>query len=257
LARNPLRLIPRNYSCLGISQLWYQQLIPFILNKEIMKKFLIGSLSAIVLTAGVIYAADHIDAPAVTGTGNKSLGNDITDVYAFQSPADNTKMVFVLNTQGLMSPAVSGAAVFPSNTMYEINIDNTGDNVEDMVIQALVQNGKLRVYGPVAVGTPGTTSMVRTGGTFTEVAVTAYGAASPSIGTSSNGVKVFAGPRDDPFFFDLTRFKEIIAGTQTGFRNPGVDAFAGTNVMSIVVEVPKSTLGGASTINVWGETKTK
>jgi hypothetical protein len=222
-----------------------------------MKKFLIGSLSAIVLTAGVIYAADHIDAPAVTGTGNKSLGNDITDVYAFQSPADNTKMVFVLNTQGLMSPAVSGAAVFPSNTMYEINIDNTGDNVEDLVIQALVQNGKLRVYGPVAVGTPGTTSMVRTAGASTEVAVTAYGAASPSIGTSSSGVKVFAGPRDDPFFFDLTRFKEIIAGTQTGFRNPGVDAFAGTNVMSIVVEVPKSTLGGASTINVWGETKTK
>ena len=221
-----------------------------------MKKFLIGGLSAIVLTAGVIYAADHIDAPAVTGTGNKSLGNDITDIYAFQSPADNSKMVFVLNTQGLMSPAVSGTAVFPSNTMYEINIDNTGDNVEDLVIQALVQNGKLRVYGPVAVGTPGTTSMVRTGGPSVEAAVTAYGA-TPSIGTSSNGTKVFAGPRDDPFFFDLTRFKEIIGGTQTGFRNPGVDAFAGTNVMSIVVEVPKSTLGSASTINVWGETKTK
>jgi hypothetical protein len=222
-----------------------------------MKKFLIGGLSAIVLTAGVMYAADHIDAPAVTGTGNKSLGNDITDVYAFQSPADNSKMVFVMNTQGLMSPAVSGAAVFPSNTMYEINIDNTGDNVEDLVIQCLVQNGKLRVYGPVAVGTPGTTSMVKTGGSSTEVAVTAYGAASPSIGISSNGTKVFAGPRDDPFFFDLTRFKEIIGGTQTGFRNPGVDAFAGTNVMSIVVEVPKSTLGSAATINVWGETKTK
>jgi len=141
-----------------------------------MKKFLIGGLSAIVLTAGVIYAADHIDAPAVTGTGNKSLGNDITDVYAFQSPADNSKMVFVLNTQGLMSPAVTGAAVFPSNTMYEINIDNTGDNVEDLVIQALVQNGKVRVYGPVAVGTPGTVSMVRTSGPSTEAAVTAYGA---------------------------------------------------------------------------------
>lgn len=222
-----------------------------------MKKFLIGGLSAIVLTAGIIYAADHIDAPAVTGTGNKSLANDITDIYAFQSTADNSKMVFVINTQGLLSPAASGAAVFPSNTMYEINIDNTGDNVEDLVIQALVQNGKLRVYGPVAVGTPGTTSMVRTSGPSTEVAVTAYGAASPSIGTSSNGTKVFAGPRDDPFFFDLTRFKEIIAGTQTGFRNPGVDAFAGTNVMSIVVEVPKTTLGGASTINVWGETKSK
>lgn len=221
-----------------------------------MKKILIGGLSAIVLTAGVIFAADHIDAPAVTGTGNKSLAPDITDIYAFQSPSDNTKMVFVMNTQGLLSPATTGGATFPSNTMYEFNIDNTGDNVEDLVIQCLVQNGKLRVYGPVAVGTPGATSTVKTSGPTTEAAVTAYGA-TPSIGTSSTGTKVFAGPRDDPFFFDLARFKEIIAGTQTGFRSPGIDAFAGTNVMSIVVEVPKSTLGSAATLNVWGETKSK
>jgi hypothetical protein len=77
------------------------------------------------------------------------------------------------------------------------------------------------------------------------------------IGSNASGIKVFAGPRDDPFFFDLVRFKDIIGGTQTGFRNPGVDTFAGTNVMSIVVEVPKSMLGSAAAINVWGETKTK
>ena len=219
-------------------------------------KILPGSLIGIAVLGGVIFAADHIDAPAVTGPGSTSPANDITDVYAFQSPADNNKMVFVLNTQGLLSPAASAAAAFSKNVMYEINIDNTGDNVEDLVVQCLVQNGKMRVYGPVAVGTPGTTSTVKTSGPLTEVAVTAYGAASPAIG-SSNGINTFAGPRDDPFFFDLVRFKEIIAGTQTGFRNPGVDAFAGTNVMSIVVEIPKSLLGSAATINVWGETKSK
>jgi hypothetical protein len=53
------------------------------------------------------------------------------------------------------------------------------------------------------------------------------------------------------------RFKEIIAGTQTSFRSPGVDTFAGTNIMAIVVEVPKTLLGGEGTINVWAETKTK
>jgi hypothetical protein len=220
-------------------------------------KILTGSLLAIVLVAGVLFAADHIDAPAVTGTGNTSPANDITDIYAFQSPADNSKMVFVLNTQGLMSPAVSATATFPSNVMYELNIDNTGDNVEDLVIQGLIQNGKLRIYGPVAVGTPGTTSTVRTDGPVTEVAVTGYGSGTPAIGSNANGIKVFAGPRDDPFFFDLARFKEIIAGTQSSFRSPGVDAFAGTNVMSIVVEVPKTLLGSAATINVWGETKSK
>lgn len=220
-------------------------------------KLLTGILVGVAIAGGVIFAADHIDAPAVTGPGSTSPGNDITDIYAFQSPADNTKMVFALNTQGLLSPGASAMATFPSGVMYEINIDNTGDNVEDLVIQCLVQNGKMRVYGPVAPGTTGTTSMVKTNGPVTEVAVTAYAAAAPTVATNSNGIKVFAGPRDDPFFFDLVRFKEILAGTQTAFRNPGVDSFAGTNVMSIVVEVPKTLLGTAATINVWGETKTK
>lgn len=221
------------------------------------KKLLLGGLLSAVLIGGIIIAADHIDAPAVTGPGSSSRGNDITDIYAFQSPSDNSKMVFVINTQGLLSPSSTAAASFPSNVLYEFNIDNTGDNVEDLVIQCLVQNGKMRVYGPVAVGTPGTTSTIRTNGPVTEVSVTPYGATSPLTATNANGTRIFAGPRDDPFFFDLVRYNEILAGTQTSFRNPGVDTFAGTNVMSIVVEVPKSLLGTASTINVWAESKSK
>ena len=219
-------------------------------------KILVGGMAFIAMLGSVLLAADHIDAPAVTGPGNSSPGNDITDIYAFQSPADNSKMVFVLNTQGLLAPAATAAAVFPANVLYEFNIDNTGDNIEDLVIQCLVQKGKMKVFGPVAPGTPGSVSTIKTIGPVTEVNVTSYNAGTPNIGTV-NGIRVFAGPRDDPFFFDLSRFKEITAGTQSGFRNPGVDAFAGTNVMSIVVEVPKALLGAASTINVWGETKSK
>jgi hypothetical protein len=219
-------------------------------------KFLVGGLAAIAIFGSILLAADHIDAPAVTGPNNSSPGNDITDIYAFQSPADNSKMVFVLNTQGLLTPSATGVANFPANVLYEFNIDNTGDNIEDMVIQCLVQKGKMKVFGPVAVTTPGAVSTILTMGPVAEVKVTPYNGSSPNIGTA-NGIRVFAGPRDDPFFFDLSRFKEIIAGTQGGFRNPGVDAFAGTNVMSIVVEVPKAMLGSATTINVWGETKSK
>lgn len=220
------------------------------------KKFLWTGMLGLLAVGGILFAADHIDAPAVTGPSSSSLGTDITDIYAFQSPADNSKMVFVINTQGLLSPAATSSASFPSNVMYEMNIDNTGDNVEDLVIQCLVKNNKLRVYGPVAPSTPGLNSTVMTSGTLTETDVTAYGASALNVG-SNNGIRVFAGPRDDPFFFDLVRFKEILAGTQTGFRSPGVDAFAGTNVMSIVVEVPKNLLGSAATLNVWAESKTK
>src|ERR1043166_2549546 len=157
-------------------------------------RILLGVLLGVGTLAGALFAADHIDAPAVTGPGNVSLGTDITDIYAFQSPADNSKMVFVMNTQGLLSPSASMTASFPSNVMYEFNIDNTGDKVEDLVIQCLVQNGKLRVYGPVAPGTTGTTSTVRTSGPSTETTVTAYGAGSPVVGTNANGIRVFAGP---------------------------------------------------------------
>jgi hypothetical protein len=71
-------------------------------------------------------------------------------------------------------------------------------------------------------------------------------------------MKLFAGPRDDPFFFDLDQFKAILAGTASGFNNPGKDTFAGTNVLSVVVEVPKSLLHASSgKINVWLTTKKK
>lgn len=218
------------------------------------KNVLLSGLMALLVVGG-IYASDHIDAPAVTNAG-MSTENDIADVYAFQNPTDNSKMVFVLTWQGLMSPAKTATATIPNNQLFEFNIDNTGDNVEDLVIQAKVQDGKFRVYGPVAPAAPGLNSTIVTSGQMVEGTVSAYNAP-PGIATNSAGIKAFIGPRDDPFFFDISRFKEILAGTQTSFRNPGVDTFAGTNVLALVVEVPKSMLGSANSINVWGEIKSK
>lgn len=206
-----------------------------------------------VITAGIIYAADHIDSPNVTGKST-----DITDVYVFQ--CENGKgLAFVANTQGLLSPSATGAAKFDENTLLEFNIDNSGDNIEDLVIQCKYDaaTNSMLVYGPTAPSEKGTRSKLEgkiTGG----VLVTPYGA-DPITFTSPSGIKVFAGPRDDPFFFDLNQFKKIIAGTATGFLPAGSasDAFAGTNVLSVVVEVPKTMLGGSGKLNVWLETKKK
>jgi hypothetical protein len=221
------------------------------------RKLLFGSAFVLLLAGGVLVAADHIDAPAVTGAGSSSLEPDITDIYAFQSPADNSKMVLVMNWQGLMSPSTTASTTISNNLLLEFNIDNTGDNVEDLVIQAKFQGGKFRVYGPVSPAATGTSSMIAVNGTMLEGSVTPYSSGTPNVASNSSGMKAFAGPRDDPFFFDIVRFREILAGTQSAFRTPGIDAFAGTNVMSLVVEVPKSMLGSSATINVWGESKTK
>lgn len=206
-------------------------------------------VAATLITGSIVFAADHIDSPAVT-----NAKTDITDVYVFRAQ-DPNNLVFVANTQGLLAPAATNAAKFDPNTLIEFNIDNNNDNVEDLVIQCIFDNGNMKVYGPIAPSAAGTRSKLE-GNPTVEVAVTAYGAA-PIIGNGT-GMKLFAGPRDDPFFFDLNQFKAILAGTAAGFNNPGTDAFAGTNVLSVVVEVPKTMLNASSgKINVWLETKKK
>lgn len=207
------------------------------------------SLSLVAITGLLLVAADHIDSPGVSNTGN-----DITDVYAFQG-ADSNNLVFVVNTNGLLSPGTTGAATFKENVLTEINIDNNGDNVEDLVIQAIKRDSKMYFFGPVAPGTPGTSSKIKTANAAGSVEISQYGSA--AITSTSGGMKFFAGPRDDPFFFDLGQFQAILGGSASGFNSPGSDTFAGTNVLSTVVEVPKSMLGTSASINVWAETKQK
>ncbi len=87
------------------------------------------------------------------------------------------------------------------------------------------------------------------------VDITAY-SESAKIQTT-NGISLFAGPRDDPFFMDFAQYGAIISGNAGGFNDPGADTFEGTNVLSIVVEVPKSLLGSNDVINTWVEAKQK
>jgi hypothetical protein len=223
-----------------------------------MKKIILSVGALLAFACGVyVIAADHIDTAVLTG-----VAEDVTDVYAFQSPANNSNMVLVCNTNGLISPANSTSASFSSNTMFEFNIDNNGDNVEDLVIQCTFENGKMMAYGPIKPSETGTMSTLMSAAPKSEVSIVNY--ADSKVGvipntTSPNGLKLFAGLRDDPFFFDLTQYQKVVGGTATGFNNPGMDTFAGTNVSSIIVELPKSLLNppANNTINVWVESKKK
>jgi len=209
-----------------------------------------GFYIIIMLLVSAIIAADHIDAPAVSGgTG------DITDFYAFQGE-DANNIVFVANVQGLLSPSATQTAAFDESILVEFNIDTTGDAIEDLVIQAIPRDGKMYFFGPFVPDTPGLDSTIYTEGIQTAVDITPYNS-SALIVENSAGMKYFAGPRDDPFFMDFARYTEIIGGMATSFNDPGSDTFAGSNVMSIVVEVPKSRIGSSGTINTWVEAKSK
>lgn len=213
------------------------------------KKILLGILGASIIAAGIVIAADHADTPALTGKTT-----DITDVYAFQGQ-NTSNMTFVINTQGLLAPGATAAAKFDDNTMIELNIDNNADNIEDLVVQCVFNNNIMYVYGPIKPSVTGARSKVE-GGQTINVAVTPYG--QNAIIASRNGFMAFAGPRDDPFFFDLDQYKRILGGMATSFNNPGNDTFKGTNVLSIVLEFPKSLLDASNgKVNIWAEAKRK
>ena len=216
------------------------------------RKFAVAILCAVLIAGGIVYASDHMDAPAVKGQPT-----DITDLYVFEGKNTND-LVFVGNSQGLLAPSATAAATFNPGTLIQFKIDNNGDNIEDMVIQAIYKDGQVNFFGLGRPAATGTRNKIEESDFLGSVRVTPYGAHSPIVAMGSYGIRLFAGPRDDPFFFDLDQFHKITGGMATGFSNPGTDTFAGTNVLSIVVEVPKSVLHAEKgKINVWMTTSTE
>jgi hypothetical protein len=223
-----------------------------------MKKPKLVAIVGLLTIGVVLMAADHLDAMAVAGTTA-----DITDFYAFEGAnPDNT--VFVANVQSSLAPA-GNDATFDENVLVEINIDNDGDLIEDLIIQAIPRDGTMYFFGPYLPSTTGLNSTIDDTTVLQgQVAITTN--ATP-ITANANGISYFAGPREDPFFFDFSQFNAVIGGMAPGgFNNPGNDDFDGTNVLSIVVEVPNSLLGGTfshpagtgvQVFNTWVEAKRK
>ena len=212
-------------------------------------------------------AADHLDAPGLTPPGG-SVQTDITDIYAFRSPAHANRTVLVLNVNGVASPGESApgpdrpfAQAIPrvhesSAVTYNLNVDNDGDGRADVVIGA-------RFGAPRDDGAQRLRVRV-TGAKNGEGKIQLNGWSTPFGGTpviNRRGViSVFAGRRDDPFFFDLPGFLNILGpgsliGCGSPTSHPERDFFAHRNVSSIVVELPSGLLtDGSPNIGVWGST---
>jgi hypothetical protein len=209
-------------------------------------------------------ASDHQD----TADVELNPSQDLTDFYAFPgATADRT--VLVLNSWPVITPAQAGVITFDPNLLYQIKVDNTGDAVEDKVIQVTFtgtgSTQQIQVRGPFTPTVTG--AMHNVIGTDAPVIT---GAINTTLGTAS-GVQVYAGVRDDPFFIDLEQFFRILPDrkpvtgtlsqlpstpTASAFRPAGqaVDFLNGFNVLSIVIELPTAmlTAGGNAKIGLWG-----
>lgn len=203
-------------------------------------------LSALVVAGIVLIAADHIDAPSTTGQTA-----DVTDFFAFEPTEGSDNTVFVVDLQTNVLPDLAYGE-FDENVLTEINIDTNNDLVEDLVIQAIPRDGRMYFFGPVAPAQTGLNSTVMTDLPLGDVTISGATAVTE---TTADGVKLFAGPRQDPFFFDFFQFNAVIGGMAPGGFKPAgeaEDTFDGANTLSIVVELPNSMLGSTSGTNALG-----
>jgi len=206
------------------------------------------------------HASDHADTPNIAA----NPGEDISDVFIFPSSSNPNNVVLVMNVHPLINPGSGPSTSFDPNVLYQFKVDNTGDGVEDLVIQAqFTGTGPTQgvaIAGPLRPSTTGNSNVKEKAYATTGTLNTTF--------SPTRGMTVFCGAREDPFFFDLDQFFTIfpdratpITGTPVsnpnapqattfrqapgpGVTNPAVDFLSAHqfNVLSIVIELPRSML---------------
>lgn len=213
-------------------------------------------------------ASSHREAPLIS----QDPVADATDLYAFVSPDAPDTVTLVANYYPMQDPAgFPNYYTFGDDVTYRINIDNNGDAVEDIFYQwnfeteivnpnsFLYQTGTIDSLDSPNLNVRQTYTLSEgRGGVLTEVAsglmtppvnigpksTPNYEAlASAAISEVGDGVKVFAGQRDDPFWVDLGGIGDLLTIRQLpGNAGGGVDDLAGLNVQTLAIQVPVAQL---------------
>lgn len=197
----------------------------------------LATVAALAVSAPLAIAlmgSDHKDGPNATA----DHAADIADLYAWHDAGAGT-LTAVLTFAGF--DAAGQPATYDPNVLYSIHIDRADtsahlDNVADLDIQVRFARNDRGEWGVQVENLPG-----------------AAGPISGKVETTlTDGAKrkVYAGLRDDPFFFDLDGFKATIAkpnADSTLLFDRTHDTFAGFNVTAVVVEMDLNdvTMNGA------------
>jgi hypothetical protein len=236
------------------------------------------ALTAILYNVLPVRSSDHQDSPTVVARP----AADITDVFVYPAGDNPANVVLQMDVSPLLTPATTPQAALDPAVLYQFKIAHgAGAGPEDMAIQ-LQASGTgpaqtVNVYGPF---TPAAGTLSALGPSSGSVAFNSTTAAA-----LTNGMRVFVGPRADPFFFDLFQFFSFLP--DRNYQTPGAapkapfsfkfpapaGAFAacvqGTpsdalstnslNVLSIVIEAPRALIApasGSQMIHLWATTST-
>lgn len=263
----------------------------------------LGSVAAVTALAAAIMLTTAHPARSTDLQDSQTLVNhpaaDITDVYAFPSPTNSSNVVLVMNTNPLIPSGQGPGTAFDPTVLYQFQVGH-GSAVADTVIQFVANVGNtgqsLTMYGPSAPNANATGSVATIVPTTASSTIPYNKATTLTVkdaAGNSGTVQVFAGPRSDPDFFDLSRFYSIFpdrnfqnhqttaqvpapSPSPISFRFPtatanscdvatAVDFFSSGkyNVLSIVIEMPKTMLSNgptstttSSSVNLWATTST-
>jgi hypothetical protein len=249
------------------------------------RTFLKTAVAAAVIAAPLaVFTANHREAP-ITALDRTA---DITDWYSFVSYDDPTKLTMILSVDPLLEPGNGpNYFPFDPEILYEMKVDNDHDADEDVTIQFRFQTeqrnpgvftsmvgGLLGIPPITALDGPGseglgtrqtyTVTAVRGNRTFDLSGGRRLFAVPSNVGPRTmpnyqalydqgiydlgNGIRVFAGTTDDPFYIDLGAFFDSANLRNGGVLSPSEDAnntvnttpddVSGYNVNTIAIEIP-------------------
>jgi hypothetical protein len=236
--------------------------------------FLFVALAGLVTTIVVsrlARAADHQD--GTTALNDPSA--DITDIFAWMPDATHVALVMDI------MPAASTSAQFSNTVKYAFH--TTGQ-----AAYGGAKDPEIDVICTFDNNTPQNVScwIVPAGSTTSTEYVQGNASGASGISSADGALQVFAGVRNDPFFFNLDGFHhavatvDAVAGTlsfdpagcptvptadsqllvsQLGTAYDGgmaQDHFAGLNVLALVLKINTSALlqSGHTVLSVWGST---
>jgi hypothetical protein len=196
--------------------------------------------------------SDHISGPRALAEPIA----DITDAYAFPSPERSGQLVLVMNTLPFAQPS----ARFSDGLVYRFRLRPVAAAARDDPALFVVGVEEFTfdcVFSPPVNGS-GDSLPDQEGACTTPAGETVSFSVNDEGGGSAHGVRVFAGPRWDPFIMDAPAALKTIATGRLAFTDPGAIFLDGKNVLSLVVEVDCARLlGGAELVGVVAETLTR
>src|ERR1700757_3326556 len=253
---------------------------------KLLKSVVAFAMALMVLVPASLFASSHREAP-ISALDHSA---DVTDWYAFVSYEHPDRVTMILNVDGFLEPSNGpNYFPFDPNVRYVMNVDNNQDGKTDITFQFRF-NTEIRQPGvftgfvggiagipPItALDGPGseglslrqtyTVTMIKNGVATDLTSGKTLFAVPSNVGPLTmpkhqdlfnqgiyelgNGVRVFAGTVDDPFYIDLGaafdsfNFRMGVGGILSSAidaddtHNYAPDAVGGFNVNSIVLEVP-------------------